>query len=413
MASQVRDRQGNYLVAFRYAGKQFTRSLGTTDPAVAAAGVARTEETILRLKRGWLTLPPDADPGIFIASGGQLTSKPVVESFEDRAHSTTLVEVPATIESLLNLYARHLTPGSKGVNTLETEAIHRTHLISILGKTGVESFGLNDLDRYVKTRAEIGRDAVTIKKEIATLRLSWNWGFKRGHAAVPWTWKLNDLHFPKQAEKEPFRTWSEIERRISAGVSTERARALWECLYLDESQVTECLAWVRENARHPFVHPMFCFAAYTGARLGEILRSERDDFDFGNRTVAIRETKGDTSKDFTTRHVRLHPAFIEVMKAWFNVHPGGRYTITTDGRNDEMLPRMASKYFRQAVSGGKWRVLHGFHVFRHSLASIMASSGKDQRVIDTILGHSTEDMTRRYRHLFPSTQHGAIDDLFR
>lgn len=64
------------------------------------------------------------------------------------------------------------------------------------------------------------------------------------------------------------------------------------------------------------------------------------------------------------------------------------------------------------MAGGKWNVLRGFHVFRHSLASIMASKGKDQRVIDAILGHTTEEMTRRYRHLFPSTQTQAIDDLF-
>ena len=51
MATQVQDKQGNYLVAFRWAGKQFTRSLKTRDPKIAGAGVDRVEETIMLLAR--------------------------------------------------------------------------------------------------------------------------------------------------------------------------------------------------------------------------------------------------------------------------------------------------------------------------------------------------------------------------
>ncbi len=74
---------------------------------------------------------------------------------------------------------------------------------------------------------------------------------------------------------------------------------------------------------------------------------------------------------------------------------------------------MATKYFRGAVKGSKWEVLHGFHTFRHSLASVMASRGVDQRLIDDLLGHSTEEMTRRYRHLFPKSKEVAVHSLFR
>ena len=45
MASIVEDKKGNFLVAFRLNGKQFTRSLDTQDRAIAEAGVARVEET--------------------------------------------------------------------------------------------------------------------------------------------------------------------------------------------------------------------------------------------------------------------------------------------------------------------------------------------------------------------------------
>jgi integrase len=410
MASKVSDKHGNHLCAFRWGGKQYTRSLGTTDAAVADAGVAKVEETILRLKRGWLTMPADADPGTYIVSGGQLPSKPVVASVV-AGKSTTADAASVTVGAILAQYTLELTPGAKGENTLVTEAIHREHLKRYLGSTACITFGLTDLDGYVRTRAKVSQ-AVTIKKELATLRVAWNWSHKRGHVSTPWAWKMSDLRFPKSTDKEPFRTWAEIERRITATTPPDRIKALWECLYLDERQVTEFLEWAKRNAQHPFIHPMLTFAAFTGARRGEILRSEIEDWNFANKSVAIRQTKGDSSKEFTIRHVPIHSALIEVMEAWFRTHPGGRYTITLDGRDAEMLPRMASKYFRQTVKGSKWNVLRGYHTFRHSLASIMASKGKDQRIIDSILGHSTEDMTRRYRHMFPSSQREAMDDLF-
>jgi hypothetical protein len=43
----------------------------------------------------------------------------------------------------------------------------------------------------------------------------------------------------------------------------------------------------------------------------------------------------------------------------------------------------------------------------------MASAGVDQRIINEILGHHTEEMERRYRHLLPRKQEHALNGLFR
>jgi integrase len=99
------------------------------------------------------------------------------------------------------------------------------------------------------------------------------------------------------------------------------------------------------------------------------------------------------------------------MSEWFNIHPGGPWTLcTADGA--PIGPRMATKYFRAAVAGGKWKVLQGWHTFRHSLASNLASAGVDQRFINDILGHHTQEMERRYRHLLPQRQAQALQGLF-
>lgn len=56
----------------------------------------------------------------------------------------------------------------------------------------------------------------------------------------------------------------------------------------------------------------------------------------------------------------------------------------------------------------KWSVLRGYHVMRHSFASNLAAAGTDQRVIDELMGHTTEEMRKRYRHLFPEQKDAAV-----
>ncbi len=409
MAWKVEDKSGNLLVGFRWGGRTFTRSLDTTDTALADLGVAKVEETILRLKRGWLTLPHGADPGTFIASGGTLTAKPAVE----RLDSTAKPREPLTVKELLQLYRDTLTPGSKEANTIVTEKVHAKHFERILGaKLTFDTISLATVQSYADRRAKEKAERDTIRKELATLRVVTAWAFKRGHIARAASWLIKDITLPKGNEKGEFLTWEQCARKVERSkLKGEAASEVWERLWLDQAQTLECLEWVRTHAKQPFTYPMFAFAAYTGARRSEILRSERDDWDFEAETVSIREKKADTSKRLTRRAVRIHPALAKVMKAWFAVHPGGNWTVANaDG--SAVGPRMASKYFRSAVANSKWKVLRGYHVFRHSLASNMASAGIDQRVINEVLGHSTEDMERRYRHLLPQKQADAIGSLF-
>jgi integrase len=403
MASiQLHRPYGNYRIRFRFAGNDYFRSLDTQSEDEANLLCGRAESVIRAINQGFLVIPEGADPGDFILAGGKWIPGPgVIPPRHD-----------IILEALLANYAQALNPDAKEGNSLGTEAIHRGHLARHLGSLVVKKVDFGAIQGYVEKRQREGRVPVTIRKELATLRMVWNWALRRGHIREPLPWRMGDLEFSKSAAKEPFKTWAEIERRIERdGLEGDDAAELWECLYLDEAQIKDCLEYVRERAAYPFLHPLFAFCAYTGSRRGEILRSERDDFQFEANTVLIRQKKADRSKHFTFRHVPLHPDLARIMRAWFEHLPDSAYSVST--MNGEPIgERMATKYFRAVLRSGKWEVLRGFHVFRHSLASIMASKGIDQRVINEILGHSTEEMVRRYRHLFPATKERAIDSLF-
>ena len=219
-----------------------------------------------------------------------------------------------------------------------------------------------------------------------------------------------------------FQTWEEIERKIARGGLSEAEQAeLWECVFLTLPEIDELLAFVKQFGRWPFVYPMFVFAAHTGARRSEMVRSEIDDFDFESGTVLIREKKRVRGK-LSTRRVPLSPLLVETMRHWFDNHPGGRYTFCLNCR----LPRgkktreigtpitrdEAHDHFKRTLAGSRWEKLRGWHVFRHSFCSNCAAKGIDQRIINAWVGHQTEEMVRRYRHLIPNQQQEAIRAVF-
>ena len=57
-------------------------------------------------------------------------------------------------------------------------------------------------------------------------------------------------------------------------------------------------------------------------------------------------------------------------------------------------------------------MIHGLHALRHSFISALASSGVDQRIIDEVVGHQSEEQRRRYRHLYPATIKDALRGVF-
>ena len=104
-----------------------------------------------------------------------------------------------------------------------------------------------------------------------------------------------------------------------------------------------------------------------------------------------------------------------------NQHPGGRYTISVPpgmirSKCKAETPQpltlsQARSHFEQTLDNSKWKVVRGFHTLRHSFASNLARKGVHQSIIDRWLGHQTEEVTRRYRHLFPEEQRQAMDAM--
>lgn len=142
-----------------------------------------------------------------------------------------------------------------------------------------------------------------------------------------------------------------------------------------------------------------------------MIRSRLEDLGFETKKVRIREKKKDRTRTLTYRWVPMSPLFRQVMSDWCAQHPDGGYTFCCTP-NVKLKQTLVTKSFRRCLRGTKWIHLRGFHVLRHSFASNLAAARVDQRVIDEFMGHQTEDMRRRYRHLFPDPQQRAIELVF-
>jgi integrase len=155
-------------------------------------------------------------------------------------------------------------------------------------------------DRYKKRPTSPN----TIKKELTTFRLIWNWA--AAHAILEGRAPIRGLRLPHRDEKPPFMTCREIAQVIARrGPSAIEEKELWHALDPTSNETQNRLDYVQQNAPHKFIYPMFVFAAHTGIRRCELVRARIDDFDFEHDVVLIREKRKSRSRATTYRRVDL------------------------------------------------------------------------------------------------------------
>ncbi len=407
MASLRQDPEtGIFRIRFRFDGRAYNRSLKTKNPKSARSILGRAEENLQLIERGRLEIPPKADPAKFILSDGKING--------------TRTSKPITLNKLFETYQKRLPEAAKEELTVKLEQTHIKNFKRILPTSKIaNTVTTADLQRYAERRLKQKRNGrrispETVKREMDTFRAVFTWaknnGFVEGESPT------KGLTLGKPDAKPPFMTMAEIERRIErGGLHEQEQSALWECLYLTTGEITEFLEFIKEKNRYPFIYPMLYFVAFTGVRRSEMMRSRIDDFDFETRTVLVREKKRSRTRATTYRRVDLSESLIEVLQEWIACHPGGQYAFcmppTNRGVPLQLTRDQARVQFNRTVQKSKWANVRGYHVLRHSFASNLASKGADQRIIDEFMGHQTEAMRIRYRHLLPSVKRNAIELL--
>jgi integrase len=427
-ATLRKNRFGVYQIRFRYQERQYERSLHTQIKREADDRLGAIRTTIRHLKDGVLAVPDAVEPVAFILSGGKLKAEPAIPEVT----KPNKPDKPLTLREAGEKYLASFPVNSKEAETLKTERIHLQHLCRLLvEKMRVRELTLDHIQGYVTHRSrEKGlRGKVqykTIKMELDTFRQIWHYLADSGevNGCCPTLTKREGqrpklaVKLPKEHAKESFKTWDEIQAILARGVTPQREAELWECLYLDGKQVAELLAYVKAKARHPWIFPLFAFAAFTGARISEMCRTLVEDVNFDATTVQLREKKKRKGM-ITFRKVPLAAPLVLALRKWLDGHPGGpllfckpAHIQKTHQPHIAITRALAEKHFKFTLKNSKWAKLHGWHLFRHSFASNLTASGEvNQAYIDQMMGHQTTQMRERYRHLFPHKMRSALDVL--
>ena len=80
MASLEKRYDGRYRIVFCWQGERRYHSLGKMPEREARSCLDRLEESLRFVDRGLLEVPPDADLGRFLVSGGKLNGKPTLKA---------------------------------------------------------------------------------------------------------------------------------------------------------------------------------------------------------------------------------------------------------------------------------------------------------------------------------------------
>jgi len=156
----------------------------------------------------------------------------------------------------------------------------------------------------------------------------------------------------------------------------------------------------------------------TGIRASESVSIKKSDIDRDNRKIEIKTAKSRKLKSDKKRKVYYNRRFGAVLRQWFD--EGGRSSyLGVDGDDDEghllvtkQQPKMAVGRVSQIVhdraesagvqetvytdQSGRPRRKVSAHTLRHSYAVHRVKNGMPLIYIQTLLGHSDIDMTRKY-----------------
>ena len=166
-------------------------------------------------------------------------------------------------------------------------------------------------------------------------------------------------------------------------------------------QIDECTRLL--NACEPDFRRLVRAALVTGARYGELCRADVSDFNPDSASLLVRESKGGKP-----RHIPLDDeaaTFLAGITAGrrgndplFTRADGGRW-----GKSHQRRPLLAS------CMAARIEPAIGFHILRHTWASLRIMAGLPLMVAAQVLGHSDSRMAERhYGHLAQSYIREAV-----
>jgi len=388
------EKQGErWHVKFYYGGRPYKRTLGDLDHKQARIVKQRVELKLSQTKAGLLLVPSGVDVGDFI-----VYDESTQEGQRKRAPSILLAELIRAFEDRVRT--------QQAPSTFATTKIHLAHfkrIVDASGRTRADIISPRAIEQY--TRARLTRDRVsktTVNKELQTIKQLFDYGVELGYVAdCP---VKRGMKFKGAGGPHRFLTKAEIDELTTVGLSKKQMKELKYYRYLTPEEVARLLSL----ASGSYLYVALAILAYTGMRRGELLKLSWTDIDLRRGLLWVQSRKQSRENEFKGREITIHSTLLSILK---ELRRGSRGPYLLPGREDEPVSAHKAYHDLKKLTRGTEFEGIGFHTLRHTFSSNLASAGVDDRTIDAFMGHETEEMRKRYQHLFPEKRRGAIEAL--
>lgn len=381
-----------YRLHFSYEGRQYKRFL-ISNKANAVILQRRVNFYVEEFKSGILPLPPDTKLADFIFN----------KAINKEQREKSCVFFSKFLEEYLDLF---LT--TKAESTQKTEQIHIRHLKRFMESKRFNDYLLSSFDvlffeQYKSYRKTQNVRNDTINKELTTFHIMFEKAVKLRYISEN---ILKDVdRLKKESNLERFRTLQEIKELLEQeDYPPEKIKEIKKFRYLVPSEIKELL----QLFKHHWLYPIIATLSWTGLRRCELLKLEWCDIDLKRGFLWARSRKQSPKQKEVLRKIPIHNDLREILIE-HKLSKKSRWVFCKE--NGEQISKHTLHHtLNRLTKNTKFEGL-GVHSLRHSLASNLASQGVDQRVIDDILGHQTEEMRKRYQHLTPDSKTDALVGL--
>jgi integrase len=290
---------------------------------------------------------------------------------EDPAEARKVArKAPSVADLAADYLERHAVPKKRPKSVRDDRAMLDTIILPKLGSKKVSSVGRRDIEAIHVTMNDRPYQANRVLSLLS----------KMFNLAVEWGWRSDNP--AKDIERYQ-------EHKRDRWLSEDELRRL--CSVLDEHPNMRAANAVR-------------LQLLTGARLGEVLTSRKNDFDLqrGVWTKPSHQTKQKRAEHvpLSAQATALIASIVETSDPESSfLFPG----------NKPGQPRREIKKFWSVVIRRAGITNYRRHDNRHTYASHLVSSGLSLKIVGRLLGHTTTTTTKRYAHLADDPLRAATD----
>lgn len=165
--------------------------------------------------------------------------------------------------------------------------------------------------------------------------------------------------------------------------------------------------YVRDKKVYYKAHVMAELMYATGLRIGEVMKLQREDVDFDNKTITVREGKGGKDRiaylnDYASAVLKI---YANEMKEIVNRNKKSKILfgiscMSTISTYHKVFKRICKEYGISRFTS---------HSFRHTLGFHLLRRGCDMRYIQLILGHENMNTTTIYTKVEKSDLRSKLD----